>query len=110
MLAPENEIPIVDLGEAVRIANPNSYNEVAGVGTYLWMVSEILAGRMVHATKADIFSFGIILSEIAMLVEPNSDMRFTTEFVLEKSVESGVRPTMDTSVPERICKLEPERR
>ncbi|EQC24978.1 TKL/LISK protein kinase [Saprolegnia diclina VS20] len=90
MLTPENEIRLLDMGESVRTADAAGYNEVIGVGTYQWMAPEILAGRTVHATKADIYSFGIILSEIAMLVQPYSNMGFANEFVLKKNVESGV--------------------
>ncbi|KAL4165898.1 hypothetical protein KRP22_014604 [Phytophthora ramorum] len=43
----------------------------AGVGTSLWMAPEVLMGER-YDDKADIFSFGVVLSELDMHVLPYS--------------------------------------
>lgn len=34
------------------------------IGTYQWMAPEVISGQ-IYTTKADVFSFGIIMWEIA---------------------------------------------
>ncbi|ETM55096.1 hypothetical protein L914_01647 [Phytophthora nicotianae] len=43
----------------------------AGVGTSLWMAPEVLMGER-YDDKADIFSFGVVLSELDLQVLPYS--------------------------------------
>ncbi|KAL3669841.1 hypothetical protein V7S43_005218 [Phytophthora oleae] len=62
----------------------------------LWMAPEIIRGEM-HSTDADIFSFGIVLSEIDMLSAPYSQAR-------EYLRDSSCRPLQDADILQRVAK------
>ncbi|DAZ93732.1 TPA: hypothetical protein N0F65_007358 [Lagenidium giganteum] len=45
-----------------------------GVGTPYWTAPELLAGQR-YTEKSDIYSFGVLLSEIGMAETPYKDLR-----------------------------------
>ncbi|KAL3669705.1 hypothetical protein V7S43_005086 [Phytophthora oleae] len=49
----------------------------AGVGTSLWMAPEVMLGEK-YDEKADIFSFGVVLSELDVYTLPYSHARRRT--------------------------------
>ncbi|OQS05292.1 kinase [Thraustotheca clavata] len=71
-----------------------------GIGTYQWMAPEVILGTH-YSTAADIFSFGIILSEFCTHQVPYTNLRpqsgkVLTQHVLLQEVCAGrVRPSFD---------------
>ncbi|KAG3113024.1 hypothetical protein PI125_g7710 [Phytophthora idaei] len=60
----------------------------AGVGTMLWMAPEVMMAER-YTKKADIFSFGVLLSELDLHTLPYSHAM--CDSVTGKKLESGVR-------------------
>ncbi|KAE8959054.1 hypothetical protein PR002_g30665 [Phytophthora rubi] len=54
----------------------------AGVGTIYWTAPEVLMGKK-YTEKADIYSFGIVMSEMNMCAVPYSDKRDASGKVLQ---------------------------
>ena len=70
-----------------------------GVGTPLWMAPELLAGRK-YNRKADLYSFAIVLWEMAAHTYPwaGVDCSFFVDLLLQK-LEAGERPTVQKDWP-----------
>ncbi|KDO22950.1 TKL protein kinase [Saprolegnia parasitica CBS 223.65] len=91
-----------DLGSA-RTLDPNA-PMTSNTGTSYWMAPEVLRvpdlggkGRA-YTTAADIYSFGVVLTELDTLCEPYSDM--VNRSGVEAKVRSGqLRPTMSAACP-----------
>ena len=64
---------ICDFGHAKRIDNSTSYASTQSVGTigYCYMPPEYKAGLITATLEADVFSFGILMFEIATGKRPN---------------------------------------
>ncbi len=78
-----------------------------GIGTPLWMAPEILQGRP-YGPPADVYSFGIVLWELASQCEPwatlvGSGMRFMT--ALRGEVLAGRRPAIEAAWPDAYCRI-----
>eukprot|EP00048_Salpingoeca_helianthica_P013389 m.200588 g.200588 ORF g.200588 m.200588 type:complete len:471 (+) comp15497_c12_seq1:120-1532(+) len=88
-----------------------------GIGTPLWMAPEILAGQR-YGPSADVYSFAIVMWEIAAQGEPWPDVRGPfLQDTLCTLVHSGKRPAVDPSWPatyvhlmQRCWSSEPEAR
>ncbi|EEY60705.1 protein kinase [Phytophthora infestans T30-4] len=93
----------------------------AGVGTSLWMAPEVMTGEK-YDDKADIFSFGVVLSELDTHTLPYAQARqemqnshgrqMTDATLLQKSMADlgyscvSVDPTMRPSAAEGLFKLQ----
>lgn len=72
-------------------------------GTLMWTAPEIFRGDRCNDGKADVFSFGVVMWEIATREKPwdietrDLQMQNSTEFV-KQSVQSGRRPVVPTHV------------
>jgi serine/threonine protein kinase len=101
-------IKIADFGTAaiaslsgVKISPENA--QQTHIGSPLWMAPEVLA-RQVYGPSADVYSFGIVMWEIAARrlpwldeLDDNPDVHSLREVVL-----SGTRPAVDASWPSRF--------
>ncbi|KAG1688513.1 hypothetical protein DVH05_003603 [Phytophthora capsici] len=86
----------------------------AGVGTSLWMAPEVLLGER-YDEKVDIFSFGVVLSELDLHSRPydrvkkenldSSGREMTESVLLEKVVLGHVQVEFSTSSPKEIAEL-----
>jgi serine/threonine protein kinase len=85
-----NSVPsLADLPEALT----------KGIGTPRWMAPEILAGQP-YGISADVYSYGIVLWEIAAQTKPWSDVR--TSFLYDallRAIDDGRRPHVDPAWP-----------
>jgi len=74
-----------------------------GVGTPLWMAPELLAGKKYDA-KVDVYSYGMVLWEIASQRLPWEDVqgKFLMQALLS-TIESGRRPGVDAGWPRGYC-------
>ena len=71
-----------------------------GVGTPMWMAPEVLAGER-YGPSADVYSYGIVLWEIAAHSIPWSDLPDGPFFLnqLRAKIEAGERPAVDPTWP-----------
>ncbi|OQR89374.1 protein kinase [Achlya hypogyna] len=79
-----------------------------GLGTYQWMAPEVLVQAQ-YAEPADIYSFGVILSELSThktpyeeVVEPESRQLLTMPAVMAKVVMGELAPTLDEDAPQWV--------
>ncbi|RLN90425.1 hypothetical protein BBJ28_00004527 [Nothophytophthora sp. Chile5] len=77
----------------------------AGVGTRLWMAPEVMLGKR-YDTSADIFSFGIVLSELDSHLPPFTEVRNSVSgrtvadtALLQMVSSGGVRVEFSPNVP-----------
>ena len=71
-----------------------------GIGTPLWMAPEVLEGNSRYGPSADVYSYGIVMWEIASRDEPWSDVQgsFLMDALLER-IKAGIRPPIDVTWP-----------
>ncbi|ETV70700.1 TKL protein kinase [Aphanomyces astaci] len=76
----------------------------AGIGTFRWMAPEVLLDGH-YTEKADIFSFGVILSELSTNIVPYSDLRndkgnaYTDTAIMAKVMMGELIPTFASDCP-----------
>ncbi|EQC29250.1 TKL protein kinase [Saprolegnia diclina VS20] len=101
---------LTDFGES-RVAEEDDLM-TNGIGTYLWMAPEVISGTH-YGAPADIYSFGIILSEFATHRVPYADLGHPTtgkalpqHYVLQEVREGRLQPTLDgPSVPSWVSDM-----
>ena len=78
-----------------------------GVGTPLWMAPEILQGSKSYTLSAEVYSYGIVLWEIAAQEKPWNEVSEQGFFldVLLKLILSGQRPRVNATWPPAYCEL-----
>ncbi|KAG6616876.1 TKL protein kinase [Phytophthora cinnamomi] len=82
----------------------------AGVGTIYWTAPEVLMGKK-YTEKADIYSFGIVMSEMDTCAVPYSDKRDNSGKVLQGMkiiqmvIRMALRPSFREDCPEQIKAL-----
>lgn len=94
----------------------------AGVGTIYWTAPEVLMGKK-YTEKADIFSFGIVMSELDTHEVPYADQRDAAGKkiqgmkIVQMVLKKGLRPTFTPTCPpivhelaQRCLDAEPENR
>ncbi|CAK4618842.1 hypothetical protein LEN26_012869 [Aphanomyces euteiches] len=77
----------------------------AGVGTFRWMAPEVVQDQH-YTTAADIYSFGIVLSEFDTHQIPYSDMKkpggsepLSDSAIMVKVVAGSIKPTISNNCP-----------
>ncbi|CCI41041.1 unnamed protein product [Albugo candida] len=79
----------------------------AGVGTVYWIAPEVLLGRK-YTEKADIYSFGVVMSELDTHHLPYSDhkdgagRRVTPVKIARAVAQLGLRPTFSRACPQKV--------
>ncbi|CEG46957.1 tkl protein kinase [Plasmopara halstedii] len=82
----------------------------AGVGTIYWTAPEVLMGKK-YTEKADIFSFGIVMSELETHAVPYSDKRDNAGKklqgmkIVQMVIRRNLRPTFSTECPKLVKEL-----
>ena len=82
----------------------------AGVGTIYWTAPEVLMGKK-YTEKADIFSFGIVMSEMDTCDVPYADKRdsdgkkLQSMKIIQLVIRQALRPTFLKNCPEQIKTL-----
>nr|AIG55889.1 secreted protein [Achlya hypogyna] len=81
-----------------------------GVGTYRWMAPEILQDNH-YSTAADIYSFGMVLSELDTHHIPYSDMRnskgnaLVDTAIMSRVIQGTITPTFSAICPTWVLEL-----
>jgi hypothetical protein len=73
----------------------------AGIGTMAWIAPEVLRGER-YTEMADIYSFGVILSELATCIKPFDGV---TNALIVLKVTSEEKPDLGANCPEDIREL-----
>ncbi|DAZ92851.1 TPA: hypothetical protein N0F65_012475 [Lagenidium giganteum] len=83
----------------------------AGVGTPYWSAPEVLEGNR-YTEKSDIYSFGVLLSEIDSAATPYKDVRspetgepLRVWQIVSMIVGGSLRPTFSDACPQRIARV-----
>ncbi|GLD97724.1 hypothetical protein PINS_up006414 [Pythium insidiosum] len=77
-----------------------------GVGTARWAAPEVIIGQQRYTTAVDMYSFGVILSELDSRALPYADQPSLPESALLSLVCSGeLRPQFRTASPPEIVEL-----
>ncbi|KAF0692324.1 Aste57867_16581 [Aphanomyces stellatus] len=82
----------------------------AGVGTYRWIAPEVLADGH-YAVPADLFSLGVILSELDTEIVPYSDLRtaagkpFTDASIMANVMSGSILPGFSLDCPDWFVAL-----
>ncbi|RLN47289.1 hypothetical protein BBJ29_009212 [Phytophthora kernoviae] len=82
----------------------------AGVGTIYWTAPEVLMGKK-YTEKADIFSFGIVMSELDTHAVPYSDKRDNSGKklqgmkIVQMVIRRQLRPTFSSECPPLVKEL-----
>lgn len=77
----------------------------AGVGTARWAAPEILAGNNHYTEAVDIFSLGVILSELETFQIPYADVVLPEPCLLSRVAAGEVQPTFTENAPEEFVTL-----
>ncbi len=96
----DDAVSLVEVCDAdLRLRTSRGHGLHGPVGTPLWMAPEVLAERP-HDARADVYSYGIVLWEIASQKLPWEDVRgpLLCDKLLER-ITTEVRPPVDSTWP-----------
>ncbi|OQS07369.1 serine/threonineprotein kinase [Thraustotheca clavata] len=100
LLNEELELKVGDFGEAHPMSEIVYDDLMEDIGTVLWMAPELFTGNIRDTSKTDIYSFGVVLSELDSLQRPFASKEMTV-FAIEHAVAKGdLRPEISTNAPE----------
>ncbi|EQC30468.1 TKL protein kinase [Saprolegnia diclina VS20] len=96
LLSSTNYIKLADLG----IARENESNMTTGKGTPYWTAPEVFTSDSNYSFAADIYAFGVILTELDTLQLPYHDVKDLGYWGIMDQVRLGnLRPTMSVNCP-----------
>ncbi|RLN97080.1 hypothetical protein BBJ28_00003319 [Nothophytophthora sp. Chile5] len=109
LLSAELEAKLTDFGVSRERAGRTM---TAGVGTYLWMAPEVMLGEK-YDDKADVFSFGVVLSELDTHVLPYSNAKENSDTgrklpdaaILQMVALGKLRAEFSTAGPKAVMAL-----
>ncbi|RLN44816.1 hypothetical protein BBJ28_00011581 [Nothophytophthora sp. Chile5] len=105
LLSASLEAKLTDFGISREVATQTM---TAGVGTSLWMAPEVMLGERYDA-KSDVFSFGVVLSELDLHALPyshgNSDRKTPETVVLQMVALGKLRVGFSSQGPESVATL-----
>ncbi|EQC29324.1 TKL protein kinase [Saprolegnia diclina VS20] len=91
---------LTDFGESREMDEETLTN---GIGTYQWMAPEIFTGHD-YSTAADVYSFGVLLSEYsthrvpyADMINPRTNKPMNQQFIMHQVTSGAITPTFDTT-------------
>ncbi|EGZ04690.1 hypothetical protein PHYSODRAFT_257110, partial [Phytophthora sojae] len=106
LISAEMQAKLTDIGATRSL--PDSGSEV---GMHRWLAPELISGRRYHSQPADIFAFGVLLSEFDMHNRPyddalNNDGSQLDDLAILQQVASGnLRPTFSDTCPPIVLEL-----
>ncbi|EQC30160.1 hypothetical protein SDRG_12013, partial [Saprolegnia diclina VS20] len=91
---------LTDFGESREMDEDTLTN---GIGTYQWMAPEISTGHD-YSTAADVYSFGVLLSEYsthrvpyADMVNPRTNKPMHQQYLMHQVAAGELAPTFETA-------------
>ncbi|ETN04418.1 TKL/DRK protein kinase [Phytophthora nicotianae INRA-310] len=112
LLTEDLEAKITDFGASKE---QQDQTMTAGVGTMLWMAPEVMMAKR-YSEKADIFSFGVLLSELDLhtlpyshaRIDPETGMKLPDAVLIQKVASGDLRITFSPYCLDSIVKLAEE--
>ncbi|OQR87402.1 hypothetical protein ACHHYP_08891 [Achlya hypogyna] len=101
LLSSANYIKVADLGLAREYAD----RMTAGAGTPFWTAPEVLAEEGNYSKAVDIYSFGVILTELCTLKVPYADLSLSAWLITTKVCTESLRPDIGDKCPPWLRKL-----
>ncbi|OQS00666.1 protein kinase [Achlya hypogyna] len=95
LLCPRNYIKVADLGSAKDLQAVMT----TGCGSVGWMAPEVLASGTSYGFPADIYSFGVLLTELDTLQPPFADSILSGFQIADAVRLEGRRPRVSSSCP-----------
>jgi serine/threonine protein kinase len=105
LLVDENwKVKVCDFGLSDFLKTDFLQDKGVAVGSALWMSPEVLEGRKL-TEKIDVYSFGLILWEIIMRVQPYGEYKTVSELRRAVCID-GIRPPLKKQdIPQCLCDL-----
>lgn len=109
LLSEEMRAKLTDFGVSRYQTEQNTMT--AGVGTTKWLAPEVITGQSDYGPAADIFSFGVVLSELDSHRLPYEDLRnsdgrkIADVLILEKVSKGELRPSFLPACPPEILEV-----
>lgn len=109
LISADMQAKLTDFGVSRYQSEDNTMT--MGVGTSRWLAPEVISGSSNYGPAADIFSFGVVLSELDTHAIPYEGVTGTNgnplpEVALLQMVASGqLRPTISRSCPSTVLEL-----
>uniref|UniRef100_K3X7M7 Protein kinase domain-containing protein n=1 Tax=Globisporangium ultimum (strain ATCC 200006 / CBS 805.95 / DAOM BR144) TaxID=431595 RepID=K3X7M7_GLOUD len=109
LLSEELEAKLTDFGVSRFSSEDNTMT--TGVGTGKWLAPEVISGKSDYDQSADIYAFGVVLSEIDTHAVPYEELRGTSgnqlaEVAILQLVAKGeLVPSFSETCPENIKEL-----
>jgi serine/threonine protein kinase len=109
LISNEMEAKLTDFGVSRHQSEHNTMTQ--GVGTTRWLAPEVIEGRSDYGPAADIFSFGVVLSELDSHKIPYEDVigangnALQDVAILQMVATGGLRPTFSRACPPTVLEL-----
>lgn len=109
LLTSKLQAKLTDFGVSRYRSGENTMT--AGVGTGRWLAPEVITGDGSYGPPADIFSFGVLLSELDSHRIPYADVRGANgnqlvDVALFKMISTGeLKPSLSRECPTEVAKL-----
>ncbi|OQR87089.1 hypothetical protein ACHHYP_09562 [Achlya hypogyna] len=95
LLSSTHYIKVADLGTVRACATVMTQ----GKGTPFWTAPEVLADEGNYDYAADVYSFGVILTELSTLQLPYAGLQLSQSIILERVRKGTLRPDVGVSSP-----------
>lgn len=106
LISAEMQAKLTDIGVTRILPNCRS-----GVGMHRWLAPEVISGRSDYSQPADIFAFGVLLSEFDTHDHPYDDAsdndgnQLDDLAILQKVASGSLRPTFSDTCPPIVLEL-----
>ncbi|OQR91705.1 ankyrin repeat and protein kinase domain-containing protein 1 [Achlya hypogyna] len=101
LLSSTNYIKVADMG----LTRDCKTDMTTGVGTANWTAPEIFVSKSAYSYAADIYSFGVILTELDTLQMPYANSKFPQYCIPYEVLENGLRPSFSETCPQWLREL-----
>ncbi|OQR99291.1 protein kinase [Achlya hypogyna] len=103
LLSSTNYIKVADLG----LTRADASTMTKGVGTFFWMAPEVQLCGAKYGASADIYSFGVILTELDTFQAPYAELNETVTpwYVMAQVAAGKLRPNLRDYCPKWLRKL-----
>ncbi|OQR86003.1 protein kinase [Achlya hypogyna] len=101
LLSSTKYIKVANLGLARKYARTMTFH----TGTPYWMAPEMLKGEGSYDYAVDIYSFGVILTELSTLQRPYAGLSLNPSKIMSGVAAGNLRPVVDDTSPQWLRQL-----